>query len=175
MGSREWGSAASCPDRAVGAPPCSREQDPIPTPPAPTVWATGPLPQRGGTCCSWQLTALHQLSAVRRDVRALLTAGAVADEDGGEAVDRAVLVIDELASNALRHGALPAVLELCDQGGTWLVVATDSAPDRVPAPAGERPAGQGGYGLHVVADGALARGTAVEPPVKHVWAQLAKG
>lgn len=147
----------------------------MPTPRLSTAWTTGPLPQHARVCHSWVLTDLRQLSAVRRHARELLAAEAAADDDGVEAVDRAVLVLDELASNALRHGALPAGLQLCDQGETWLVVATDAAHDRVPAPAGVRPAGQGGYGLHVVADFAVTRGTTVQPPVKHVWAQLPKG
>lgn len=54
------------------------------------------------------------------------------------------------------------------------MVASDAAPDRLPAPAGLRPAGQGGYGLHVITDLAVERGVAIGPTGKEVWAMMPK-
>jgi len=54
------------------------------------------------------------------------------------------------------------------------VIVTDSAPDRPPTPARDRPAGQGGYGLYVIADLAAGHGVHYEPDHKHVWACLNK-
>ncbi len=126
-----------------------------------------------------ELTSLRRLGAVRRDVRAFLTASllsdGVVDEDVlDEVVERSILVIDELASNALRHGAPPACLDLRDAGDHGLVVATDSAPQALPAPAVGRPAGAGGYGLYVIADLSSAHGVEVDGDRKRVWARLAK-
>ncbi|MCZ2826941.1 MULTISPECIES: ATP-binding protein [unclassified Modestobacter] len=126
-----------------------------------------------------ELTSLRQLGAVRRHVRALLTAslqadGIRTDDDVEEIVDRAILVIDELASNALRHGTLPARLDLREAGDHWVVVATDSARDELPLPAVDRPAGQGGYGLYVIADLTSAHGVDVDGVTKRVWALLPK-
>jgi hypothetical protein len=126
-----------------------------------------------------ELTSLRQLGAVRRHVRAFLTAslradGVVAEVVLDEVVERSILVIDELASNALRHGTPPATLDLREAGDHWVVVATDSARDVLPTPAVARPAGQGGYGLYVVADLTSAHGVEIDGDRKHVWARLAK-
>ncbi|MDT0275418.1 ATP-binding SpoIIE family protein phosphatase [Blastococcus goldschmidtiae] len=126
-----------------------------------------------------ELTSLRQLGAVRRAVRAFLTeslqaGGEVVEDVIDEVVQRSILVIDELASNALRHGALPASLDLREAGDHWVVVATDSAGSVLPTPAVSRPAGQGGYGLYVIADLTSAHGVEVDGDRKHVWARLAK-
>ncbi|WP_222194984.1 ATP-binding protein [Modestobacter italicus] len=126
-----------------------------------------------------QLTSLRQLGAVRRHVRAFLTTslqadGVVAEDEVDEVVERSILVIDELASNALRHGAQPASLDLREAGDHWVVVATDSARDVLPTPAVDRPAGQGGYGLYVIADLTSAHGVEIDHDRKRVWALLAK-
>jgi anti-sigma regulatory factor (Ser/Thr protein kinase) len=126
-----------------------------------------------------ELTSLRELRDVRRRVRAVLAAslddGDEPDEVAREdVVERVVLVIDELASNAVRHGAPPATLEVRESGDHWVVVVTDAAPDALPAPAVDRPAGQGGYGLYVIADLATAHGVEVHGDRKRVWARLAK-
>ena len=66
--------------------------------------------------------------------------------------------------------------------GTWGLVGlelesplvTDAAPDRLPTPARERPAGGGGYGLYVIADLTATHGVHREPNRKHVWVCLIK-
>lgn len=122
------------------------------------------------------LESLRGLSGVRRQVRAFLTAGLTADagDAGEDAVEKAVLVIDELTSNAVRHGAQPSRLQVCDDTDRWMVVVSDSAPARLPTPAVDRPAGAGGYGLHVVSDLAGAHGVHYDAVQKHVWACLDK-
>lgn len=122
------------------------------------------------------LESLRALSAVRRQVRAFLAAGLTGDpgDAGEDAVERAILVIDELTSNALRHGSAPSRLHLWDEPGRWLVIVSDAAPHRQPTPAVDRPAGAGGYGLYVIADLTSAHGVDYEPDVKLVWACLDK-
>ena len=101
------------------------------------------VPTATGDRLALDLTTLRGLGAVRRQVQAFLLSSAV---DGGreptpeveDTVDRAVLVIDELASNALRHGAPPAGLLLWAADDRWTVVVSDSAPDRAPTPARDR-------------------------------------
>lgn len=139
-----------------------------------------PVPAAADTRLVLQLTSLRGLSGVRRQVQDFLLSslGAGGGQDVPVAVedlvDSTILVIDELASNALRHGAPPSSLHISDEDGRWIVVVTDSAPDRPPTPALERPAGQGGYGLYVVADLTNAHGVHYEPDRKLVWVCVAK-
>lgn len=144
-----------------------------------TSWRrTSPVPDVPPTDVL-ELTSLRHLGAVRRRARAFLTASLVADGILDEVVldevvERSILVIDELASNALRHGRPPATLDLREAGDHWIVVATDSAGDVLPTPAVARPAGQGGYGLYVIADLASAHGVQVDGDRKRVWVELPK-
>ena len=129
-----------------------------------------------GRC--WLLSGHLQLSAMRRDARGVLASSSDpidqwTDADD-EAVDRAVLALDELASNALRHGRQPVSAELFDRGDTWLLVVTDGDTGELPVPAVGRPGGLGGFGLYVVADFAIAHGIDVRPDHKRVWAELPK-
>jgi len=129
------------------------------------------------------LTSLRELSRVRRLVREFLTDtdNAVADAASVSAVgeiedlvERAILVIDEMASNAVRHGSAPAVLQILDEQAAWMILAIDSAPDRLPEPAIDRPAGEGGYGLYVIADQTSSHGVHCEDDRKLVWATINK-
>ena len=139
-----------------------------------------PVPAAAGTPLALELTTLRALSVVRRQVRSFLLTSLAAGRDGDlppaveDAAERAVLVIDELTSNALRHGAPPASLHIGDESGEWIVIVTDGAPGRPPTPARERPAGQGGYGLYVIADLTTAHGVHYEADRKLVWACLPK-
>lgn len=139
-----------------------------------------PVPAATSTRLSLQLGSLRSLSSVRRQVQQfLLSSLGIAREDDvpvhiEDAVGQAVLVIDELTSNALRHGSPPSSLHIGDDDGRWIVIVTDGAPGRAPTPARERPAGQGGYGLYVIADLTSEHGVHYEPERKLVWACLTK-
>lgn len=136
-----------------------------------------PLPADDPARLVLQLSSLRALSAVRRQVGAFLRSSldrAIDADRTEDAVDRAVLVIDELTSNALRHGRPPSDLHLGDEPGRWTVVVTDAAPDVVPVPAVDRPAGAGGYGLYVVADLTAAHGVHYDDGRKMVWATMTK-
>jgi anti-sigma regulatory factor (Ser/Thr protein kinase) len=139
-----------------------------------------PVPAAATTRLSLQLESLRGLSAVRRQVELfLLSSLGIGREDDvpagiEDAVAQAVLVIDELTSNALRHGSPPSSLHIGDDEGRWIVIVTDGAPARVPTPARERPAGEGGYGLYVIADLTAEHGVHYEPERKLVWACLLK-
>lgn len=139
-----------------------------------------PVPEAVDTRLTLELASLRGLSRVRRQVQDFLVSSLGFDrgEDvpaaAEDVVERAVLIIDELTSNALRHGSPPASLHIGDEPGRWIVIVTDSAPDRAPTPARDRPAGQGGYGLYVIADLTADHGVHYESDRKHVWACLTK-
>ena len=103
-----------------------------------------PVPEAADTRLTLQLESLRGLSAVRRQVRAFLLASVAA---GGQeprvevedVVERAVLVIDELASSALRHGSRrrACASEMRTAGGSWsspTVPRTGCRPRRVSGP-----------------------------------------
>lgn len=121
-------------------------------------------------CCTWTLYQTRQLASVRRDVRNRLSR--VDDDVAEDAREQIVMVLDELATNALRHGSPPAVVRLCEHADGWLVVVSDGAPDRLPTPAINRPAEQGGMGLYLVADMTVQHGTAQAQGRKSVWALI---
>ena len=139
--------------------------------------AQSALPEVSDTGLTLALATLRALGSVRRQVRAFLQdslSPAVDAERAEDVVDNAILVIDELTSNAVRHGTAPSRLDVCDEPDHWIVIATDSAPDRPPTPARDRPAGAGGYGLYLVGDLTDAHGVHYETDRKMVWARLGK-
>jgi anti-sigma regulatory factor (Ser/Thr protein kinase) len=104
------------------------------------------------------------LAVVRRFARLTLLAWA-----RGVAVDDALLVVTELAANALRHGGGDPVLRLSvDDTGVRIEVFDDN-----PAPPVRRPAdADGGWGLALVDRLSTVRGTARHGRGKVVWCVL---
>lgn len=87
-------------------------------------------------------------------------------------VEQLILVIDEITSNALRHGAVPVHVGLGTDSASWVVTVTDHAPGAPPIPAVGRPPGTGGYGLYLIADLTSDHGWHTDNNHKTVWALL---
>ncbi|MEJ5946263.1 ATP-binding protein [Pseudokineococcus basanitobsidens] len=123
----------------------------------------------------WDLSSSDDLARIRRSLHAeLLRRGEVDSALLSDLQDRVVLVVSELATNALRHGAPPsAVRLLVDDERSCAVDVTDTAADASPELAGERPLGEGGFGMHLAARLADGVGWYVSDDVKHVWARFA--
>lgn len=105
------------------------------------------------------------LAAVRRVAHDLLAGYS------GVAVEDAVLVVDELASNASRHGQPPRLcrLALVDRGRRLRVEVDDAAPEQPRI----RPADEtGGRGLPLVDRLASAWGVQQHKAYKTVWAEV---
>ncbi len=116
---------------------------------------------------AWDLGSVAELPLVRAEVRAHLT-GPQQDD----LRDRLVLALDEMASNALRHGGGRVRATVRPLGGAWLVEVADGAPDTPPTPAVGRDPSEGGLGLYLVAELAADHGWYVVGEAKHVWAVL---
>jgi len=117
----------------------------------------------------WQLADVAQLPAMRGEVRRALVPAAV-DPD---ALDQIILALDEMASNALRHGGVGPVeasVRTTDTG--YLLEVSDSAAARPPTPAVDRDPSEGGLGLYLIARMALRHGWYASARAKHVWALL---
>jgi two-component sensor histidine kinase len=129
----------------------------------------------GGFAEIWhqELHSLSELVHLRSRLRAELTGSAtVVDPKREHWSERMVLVVDELASNALRHGAAPAGATLSRSGEEWMIAITDSAGGIPPRPAEGRDPGRGGFGLYLVADLSQRHGWCTLGDRKVLWALL---
>jgi anti-sigma regulatory factor (Ser/Thr protein kinase) len=122
----------------------------------------------------WELSAVAELPQMRTDLRRF-AAGRNPDlgEDATDLHDRLVLALDEMASNALRHGGgggVRATLRSTDDA--WLIDVSDFATARPPAPAVDRDPSEGGLGLYLIAELATRHGWYAADDCKHVWALI---
>ena len=138
-----------------------------------SVWAPRSLPAASPDGpAGWQAqpTGVAVLADLRRGVRA-----AVDDHvlpAGGDGGDRLLLVVEELVSNALRHGRPPVHVTVTGARLGWVVGVTDTAADRLPVPAHDRDPASGGMGLSLVARLSPCHGWAVVGDAKTVWARV---
>jgi anti-sigma regulatory factor (Ser/Thr protein kinase) len=136
------------------------------------VWPSA-APPRANDGLSWELDDVAQLPALRADVRRFAARHARRDDrDSTDLRDRLVLALDEMASNALRHGGgwVRATLGLTPD--CYLVQVTDAAAGSPPVPAVDRDPSEGGLGLYLIAELATRHGWYVAEDAKHVWALL---
>jgi two-component sensor histidine kinase len=136
-------------------------------------WESLAMP--GGFTDIWhhELDSLAQLVHLRARLRAELTGSAtVVHPEREHWSERMVLVVDELASNALRHGIPPAGATLSRSGDQWMIAVSDFAAGVPPLPAEGRDPGRGGFGLYLVADLAQRHGWCTAGRQKVLWALL---
>jgi serine phosphatase RsbU (regulator of sigma subunit)/anti-sigma regulatory factor (Ser/Thr protein kinase) len=138
------------------------------------LWATRARPETRDTAL-WhgEPTTLAELRAMRMQLRELLRSRGrprgAADDD----VDRLLLAVEELVSNALRHGGMPVRATVTTTATGWLLEVSDAAGDSPPVPAVGRDAALGGLGLYLVAQLSGAHGwTEAEDGRKVVWARV---
>nr|WP_239520397.1 ATP-binding protein [Blastococcus saxobsidens] len=120
---------------------------------------------------AWELTVVAELPGVRADVRRELTAGALASGTP-DLIDRLVLALDEMASNALRHGGGAVRAAVGRTTTAYLVEVSDQAARTPPTPAVGRDPSFGGLGLYLIAELADDHGWYAADGAKHVWALL---
>ena len=130
-------------------------------------------PPRGAPCTAWSPQHLRDLPAVRREFRAWVTAAGDGSARMREnRVEESVLALDELMSNALRHGRAPIGVEVCSSEGGVLLQVADRAAEAPPRPTSTRDPSDGGMGLGMVAEFALDRGWFASGDQKVVWAVM---
>ena len=123
---------------------------------------------------AWELSQVSELPGLRADLRQYATAqDAAGGPDIADLHDRLILALDEMASNALRHGGSGAVrATLRTTTDAWLIDVADAASGCPPAPAVGRDPSEGGLGLYLIAELATAHGWYADGDRKHVWALL---
>jgi anti-sigma regulatory factor (Ser/Thr protein kinase) len=111
---------------------------------------------------------------MRAELRQHAAAQGLATADA-DLVDQVVLVLDEMASNALRHGGggVAAAVRLTEDA--YLIEVSDQAVSSPPTPAVGRDPSEGGLGLYLIAELAARHGWYVSNGHKHVWALLPRG
>ena len=139
------------------------------------VWPSA-APPRADDGLSWDLDDVAQLPALRADVRRYAARHSRRDDrDSTDLRDRLVLALDEMASNALRHGGGWVRASLGLTHDCYLVQVTDAAPGAPPVPAIGRDPSEGGLGLYLIAELASGHGWYASDSAKHVWALLPRG
>ena len=139
-----------------------------------TGQTAGPLwpsaaPPEARPALHWELREVAELPRVRAELRRLASGGGDMHPD---LVDQLILALDEMASNALRHGggSVEATVRLTEDA--YLVEVSDSATTAPPAPAVGRDPSEGGLGLYLIAELSTHHGWYVDNGHKHVWALL---
>jgi hypothetical protein len=130
-------------------------------------------PPPGSPCASWSPQHLRDLPAVRREFRAWTTAAVDGTPRLREnRVEESVLALDELMSNALRHGRVPIEVRVCASEGGVLLQVADWAAENPPRPTSTRDPSDGGMGLGMIAEFALDCGWFAVGGQKVVWAVM---
>lgn len=138
-----------------------------------TLWGERPPPAAGRGAVAawvWELRTAADVTAARSELRDDVAAFATEDD-----LQRLLLSFEELASNGVRHGRAPVHVRVARTEGGWLIDVTDAAVHRLPTPAIDRDAADGGLGLYLVARLAAAHGWTVRGVRKHVWALVDTG
>ena len=142
------------------------------------LWGRRSVPAPGPDAVSvghWEPTTPMDVTIVRRRVAAALHGGdrrwaaAPVSEGAGE---RLLLCVEELASNALRHGRAPVQVDLTAFDHFWLLAVGDAAVETPPTPAVDRDAADGGLGLYLVARVCGAHGWTVKGFRKVAWVRI---
>ena len=148
--------ASHRPDATEQSAPVWREHRP---PPARPLW-------------HWSPTGLADLPPIRRALRARMAAQVSAGAPEVADPDMFVLAVDELMSNALRHGRTPVQVDIGRTDDAWLLTVCDRAVEEPPRPALDRDPALGGMGLGLVAHVSHGEGWYATDAGKHVWVLL---
>ncbi len=134
------------------------------------IWPSA-SPPHATAALHWALRDVAELTRVRAELRRY-AAGSGTDPIDPDLLDQLILALDEMASNALRHGggSVEATVQLT--ADAYLLEVSDSATTAPPAPAVGRDPSEGGLGLYLIAELSTRHGWYVDNGHKHVWALL---
>jgi anti-sigma regulatory factor (Ser/Thr protein kinase) len=131
------------------------------------VWPSA-CPPPASPALTWSLLDVAELPTVRAQLRRH-AGGAIGDPD---LLDQVILALDEMASNALRHGGGDVRATVRTTAEAYLIEVSDQAAGAPPTPAVGRDPSEGGLGLYLIAEMATEHGWYVKAGHKFVWALL---
>ena len=134
------------------------------------IWPSASPPE-ATTALHWELRDIAELPRVRAELRQYATSDAP-DPIDLDLLDQLILTLDEMASNALRHGGGSVAATVRETPDAYLVEVSDAATAAPPTPAVGRDPSEGGLGLYLIAELATRHGWYVSDQHKHVWALL---
>ena len=142
------------------------------------VWPSA-TPPPAEPALSWELRQIAQLPRVRAELRQHATPQPADRGPTGERAedlrDQLILALDEMASNALRHGGGQVRAAVRLTADAYLIEVSDQAAATPPSPAVDRDPSEGGLGLYLIAEMSTAHGWYVSDGLKYVWALLPRG
>lgn len=122
---------------------------------------------------TWVLDSTEGLGQLRGSLFEELTGDAFLTSSALDDVpEKMVLVVSELATNALRHAKPPTIVTLMDNADEQLLDVADHDVASAPQIAEGREIGEGGFGLVLAQRLALDVGWYVSGPSKHIWARF---
>ena len=139
------------------------------------IWPSAIPPPAAPALC-WELSEVAELPTVRAELRRHASTAVRPDNArSADLLDQLVLALDEMASNALRHGGGGVRAAVGVTGEAYLLQVSDAAVSAPPVPAVGRDPSEGGLGLYLIAELAASHGWYVRDGRKHVWALLVSG
>ncbi|KGM09716.1 ATP-binding protein [Cellulomonas bogoriensis] len=130
-------------------------------------------PEEFTAVATWVLDTPGELTTLRASLYKALTGNALPPGGGlGRVPEKIVLVASELATNALRHGVPPTIVQLLSNGEEFLLDVADHDTTAAPHIAGVREPGAGGFGLYLAQTLSLDVGWYTSETTKHVWARF---
>jgi anti-sigma regulatory factor (Ser/Thr protein kinase) len=145
-----------------------------------TGQANGPVwpsssPPSAEPLLAWSLRDIAELPRVRAELRHRTGALGTETPASADLRDQLILALDEMASNALRHGGGQVLAAVRTTADAYLIEVSDQAASAPPSPAVGRDPSEGGLGLYLIAEMSTAHGWYVSNGHKHVWALLPRG
>ncbi len=140
------------------------------------VWPSA-SPPPADPALAWALDEIAELPRVRAELRrhslAHPSSRSTADpETASDLRNQLILALDEMASNALRHGGGAVRASVRLTADAYVIEVSDRAAAAPPSPAVGRDPSEGGLGLYLIAEMSSAHGWYVRDGAKHVWALL---
>jgi anti-sigma regulatory factor (Ser/Thr protein kinase) len=134
------------------------------------IWPSASPPE-AAPVLHWELREVAELPRVRAELRRHATRDTPGPMDP-DLLDQLILALDEMASNALRHGGGSVTATVRRTPDAYLVEVSDAAIHAPPSPAVGRDPSEGGLGLYLIAELSTQHGWYVSNEHKFVWALL---